>query len=131
MKVYSVIKCLLAACLLMSAVGITRAEALVGDAVRGERLFWSCRTCHYPEKIVGHNNGPSLWNIFGQQAGSQPGFEYSEAFQAVNFIWTPALMDIWLRDPTKFVPGNNMMNSVIENAQDRYDIIEYLKKFTE
>lgn len=102
-----------------------------GDAINGERVFWPCRTCHYPEKVIGHNNGPSLWNIFGQQAGRQPGFEYSESFRKVDFRWTPALMDLWLQDPGKFVPGNQMMSLGVGNAQDRADLIEYLKTFSE
>jgi cytochrome c len=107
------------------------AQLPVGDALRGERVFWVCRTCHYPEKSVGHNNGPSLWNIFNLNAGSQSGFEYSEAFKKIDFVWTPALMDIWLQDPQKFVPGNMMMSPGIKQKQDRADLIEYLKTFTD
>ena len=107
------------------------AELPVGDAKRGERVFWSCRTCHYPEQGVGHNNGPALWNIFGQAAGKQAGFDYSLAFRNVNFVWTPQLMDIWLQDPVKFVPGNKMMSLGISSARDRADLIAYLQLFSE
>ena len=107
------------------------AQLPAGDAARGERVFWQCRTCHYPEQSVGHNNGPSLWAIFGKQAGSQPGFDYSPALTQANFIWTPELMDVWLQDPQKFMPGNMMMNPGIEDAGDRADVIEYLQLFSE
>ena len=107
------------------------AELPVGDAARGERVFWPCRTCHYPEKAVGHNNGPGLWNIFGQVAGKQAGFDYSDAFRKVEFVWTPELMDIWLQDPAVFVPGNKMMSLGISSARDRADLIAYLQRFTE
>lgn len=102
-----------------------------GDAERGERVFWQCRTCHYPEQAVGHNNGPGLWNIFGQQVGSQPGFEYSATLQQASFVWTPELMDVWLQDPARFMPGNMMMSPGISDAQQRADLIEYLRGFTE
>ncbi len=103
-----------------------------GDAKRGQLKFGACRTCHYPEKVVGHNNGPSLWNIFNTKVGSQPGFDYySEALKKADFVWTPALMDVWLADPQKFLPGNMMMSLGIPDAQDRADVIEYLKTFSE
>jgi len=108
------------------------AEMPVGDAERGKLKFGPCRTCHYPEKGVGHNNGPSLWNIFNKRVGSQPGFDYySDALKQADFVWTPALMNVWLADPQRFLPGNMMMSLGIEDAQDRADVIEYLKTFSE
>ena len=107
------------------------AELPPGDSQRGERVFWQCRTCHYPEQAVGHNNGPSLWNIFGQQVGSQPGFDYSEALKNADFVWTEQLMDVWLRDPARFMPGNMMMSNGISDSQQRADLIEYLRQFSE
>ncbi len=108
------------------------AEMPAGDARRGQLVFGPCRTCHYPEKVVGHNNGPSLWNILNIRVGSKPGFEYySEALKKADFVWTPALMNIWLADPQKFLPGNMMMSLGMPDAQDRADVIEYLKTFSE
>jgi cytochrome c len=128
MKKFSMLKAaVLSVLLLWLQHGVAGLPA--GDAARGERVFWQCRTCHYPEKVVGHNNGPSLWAIFGQQVGSQPGFDYSPVLQQASFTWTPELMDVWLRDPQKFLPGNMMMSSGIEDAGERADLIEYLKLF--
>lgn len=103
-----------------------------GDAERGRMVFASCRTCHYPEKAVGHNNGPSLWNIFNLRVGSQPGFEYySDALKQADFQWTPELLNLWLANPREFLPGNMMMARPVEDPQDRADLIEYLKTFSE
>ncbi len=108
------------------------AELPEGDAERGRLAFGPCRTCHYPEQAVGHNNGPSLWNIFSKRVGSQPGFDYySDALKQADFIWTPELMNVWLADPQNFLPGNMMMSKGIADAQDRADVIEYLKTFSE
>lgn len=104
--------------------------AVVGDAARGKRVFWTCRTCHYPEQSVGHNNGPSLWNIFNLKIGRQPGFAYSEAMRQIDAQWTPALMDVWLQNPALFLPGNRMMSPGIDSAQDRADLIAYLQGFS-
>ena len=103
-----------------------------GDAERGRMVFAPCRTCHYPEQAVGHNNGPSLWNIFNLRAGSQPGFDYySDTLKQADFQWTPELLNLWLANPRAFLPGNNMMVRPVEDPQDRADLIEYLKTFSE
>jgi len=101
---------------------------LEGSAERGRLIFAKCRTCHYPEKEVGHNNGPSLWNLFNLRVGSQPGFEYSAALREADFVWTPELLDLWLQDPRGFLPGNEMMSAGEPDAQRRADLIEYLKQ---
>ena len=102
--------------------------AVVGNAERGRLVFATCRTCHYPEKGVGHNNGPSLWNIFNLEVGSQPGFDYSPALRNAEFVWTPELLDLWLQDTRRFLPGNMMMSPGEPDPQRRADLIEYLKQ---
>ncbi len=76
-----------------------------GDAERGRLVFAQCRTCHYAEAFMGHNNGPNLHRIFGKVAGKQEGFAYySETFRQAEFVWTPALMYAW-GEPDAHVPG--------------------------
>jgi len=82
-----------------------------GDAARGRLVFAACRTCHYAEGFMGHNNGPNLNRIFGKVAGKQPGFEYySEYFRQAEFVWTPELMYAWLENPRKMFPDSAMMS---------------------
>lgn len=108
------------------------AEPLVGDAERGRVVFGACRTCHYPDKGAGHQNGPSLWNIFGQRAGSQEGFAYySEALQASGLVWSPEYLDAWLANPSGFLPGTTMMSLGVPDPQARADLIAYLSLFTD
>ncbi len=100
---------------------------LVGDSERGRLVFGQCRTCHYPEKAMGHNNGPSLHRIFGRVAGKQPGFEYySDTFKQADFVWTPELMNLWLADPMGMFPDTTMMSLGVPDAQERADLIAYL-----
>ncbi|MDO8861453.1 c-type cytochrome [Haliea sp. E1-2-M8] len=100
-----------------------------GDYERGRLVFGQCRTCHYPEKAMGHNNGPSLHRIFGQVAGKQPGFEhYSETFREAEFVWTPQLLFLWLADPLAMFPNTTMMARGISDPQQRADLIAYLKR---
>ena len=75
------------------------AQPSPGDADRGRLVFGQCRTCHYTQQFMGHNNGPNLNRIFGQVAGKQAGFEYySDTFKQATFVWTPDLLDAWLAD---------------------------------
>lgn len=106
------------------------ADSPKGDAERGRMVFAACRTCHYPEKQVGNHNGPSLYAIFGRKAGTREGFEYySETMKKADFVWTPELLDLWLANPRGFLPGSSMVFVGLPNAQDRADLIEYLKQF--
>jgi len=100
-----------------------------GDYERGRLVFGQCRTCHYPEKEVGHNNGPNLHRIFGQVAGKQAGFEhYSETFREAQFVWTPQLLFLWLADPLAMFPDTTMMARGIPDPQQRADLIAYLTR---
>lgn len=102
-----------------------------GDAARGRLVFGACRTCHYFEPAVGHNNGPSLHRIFGKVAGKQEGFAYySDDFKAAQFVWTPQLMYAWLENPMAMFPGSTMMSLGVPDAQQRADLIEFLKQAT-
>ena len=99
-----------------------------GDAERGRLVFGPCRTCHYAEKFMGHNNGPSLHRIFCKVAGKHEGFAYySEQFQNATFVWTPPITYAWFEDPMTMFPGSNMMSLGVADPQRRADLIAYLK----
>jgi cytochrome c len=125
-----VIRLLLLLALLVPPVAAQQAaDGLTGDPQRGRLVFGPCRTCHYPEKAMGHNNGPNLHRIFGKVAGKQPGFEYySATFRQATFVWTPAVMDAWLADPRAMFPDSVMMSLGVPDPQRRADLIAYLKR---
>lgn len=43
--------------------------------------------------------GPSLWHIVGRQAGTVPGFEYSEAMKTNKVASGTSSLDTYLADP--------------------------------
>ncbi|MGH8443953.1 MAG: c-type cytochrome [Solimonas sp.] len=100
-----------------------------GDAARGKKVFFQCRTCHYPEKAYGNHNGPNLYGIFGRKAGTREGYAYySGTMKNAGFVWTPQLLDFWLANPQTFLPDSAMV--VFEtSAQERADLIAYLQQF--
>ena len=105
-------------------------DAFTGDAEKGRLVFAQCRTCHYPEKIVGHHNGPSLHAIFGKVAGKQAGFDdYSETFKMAQFVWTEDLLFAWLANVETMFPETTMMSLGVKDPQQRADLIAYLRRF--
>lgn len=118
---------LLLALLLAGPVPEAQELPLQGDAERGRLVFGACRTCHYPEAAMGHNNGPNLHRIFGKVAGKQAGFRYySETFREAEFVWTPQLMYAWLEDPLRMFPESTMMSRGVPDPQARADLVTYL-----
>ena len=102
-----------------------RPAMAAGDSVRGKALYESrCSACHSLDASV---VGPAHRGVFGRRAGSLAGYAYSDALKNAGFAWDAASLDKWLTDPEKLLPGQRMGYSV-PDAQDRADLIEYLKK---
>jgi cytochrome c len=99
-----------------------------GDASRGERLFQNCGACHSlePNKNL---TGPSLSGVFGRRAGSLSSFSrYSDPLKSSGIVWDDNTLDAWLAEPQHVVPGNEMTFRGIQSAQQRADIIAFLKQ---
>ena len=98
-----------------------------GDAQRGAKAFQACIACHTMEP--GRNlTGPSLANLFGRKAGTVPNFQrYSDALQRSGVIWNEQTLDAWLKEPEKFIPGNDMAFPGIKDDATRRNLIAYLK----
>lgn len=92
----------------------------------GARLAQMCRACHTFGAGEAVLVGPNLHRIFGREAGSGTGFDYSEVLGSADFVWTPAALDAWLAQPARFLPGNRMTFAGVPDAGDRADLIAYL-----
>ena len=102
-----------------------RPAVAAGDALRGKTLYESrCSACHSLDASV---VGPAHRGVFGRRVGSLAGYPYSDALKNAGFAWDAASLDKWLTDPEKLLPGQRMGYSV-PDAQDRANLIEYLKK---
>ncbi len=71
--------------------------------------------------------GPSLAGIVGRAAGSVAGYSYSNANKNSGITWTPEKMFQYLEKPARVVPGTKMAFAGLPKAQDRADVIAYLK----
>lgn len=100
--------------------------SLTGDAAKGEKIFIQCKTCHSAE--AGKNMvGPSLHAVIGREAGEIPGYSYSAANKASHIVWSEEELYKYLEAPQKVVPGTKMTFAGLKQAQDRADVIAYLK----
>ena len=96
-----------------------------GNARRGRHAFQqTCTGCHGLDRA---KVGPRLRNIYGQAAGRDGRFSYSDAMKGASVTWDDATLDRWLADTESVIPGNNM-SFRLNDAGKRADIIAYLKQ---
>lgn len=98
-----------------------------GDAKRGADLFAdNCGDCHSTKEGGPNRKGPNLFGVVGRKSGTVPGFDYSEANKAKDWIWTPERLEPYLAAPKTVVPGTIMKFKGDPDPQERADIIAFL-----
>ena len=97
------------------------------DLDNGRRAFARCRSCHTITEGGSNMTGPNLYGVFGRPAGVQPGFNYSPAMKAADFVWDGERLDDWLENPRTFMKGTKMSFAGIPDATDRRDVVAFLK----
>ncbi len=100
----------------------------IATAEQGEIIFMrKCSSCHDHEKIGGHGKGPHLWNLLGRQAGSIPGFDFSEAMKQSGHRWNLAALNYYLTNTEQAVPGRIMEFRGIRRDKVRAKLLAFLK----
>lgn len=99
------------------------------DPDRGQTLFRDCRKCH--ETVPGQVKiGPSLAGVVGRRPGSVSGFGYSQDMidlGASGIVWNEDHLDRFLTRPRAMVGGTKMVFQGFRRAEDRADLVAYLK----
>ena len=87
-----------------------------------------CRTCH-SVKQGDHRLGPSLYGVYGAEAGSIPGYRNSaRGFSESGIIWDEPTLDRFIANPDQVISNNSMKPYTgIADADVRKKIIDYLK----
>lgn len=108
----------------------SHAYAADGNAKRGQRVFGACDACHSLEPNR-NMTGPTLSNLWGRKAGSLASFDrYSAALTSSGVVWNDDTLSVWIADPQHLVPGNEMPFDGIKDAQQRADLLAFLKQAT-
>jgi len=93
------------------------------DTASGEAVYKRCAGCH---SLDSNRVGPAHRTVFGREAGSLEGFQFSNALKNSGIVWNEETLDKWLANPGNFVPGSRM-GYRLSNAKDRAAVIEFLR----
>ena len=97
----------------------------------GAQVFRACVACHSLAPDQGSRAGPSLHGIFGRRIASLPGYNYSEALEHLDIVWTPeTLAKLFEIGPARYTPGTKMPEQRISSREDRDALVEFLKRAT-
>jgi cytochrome c len=97
------------------------------DLSNGEAKFAVCRSCHTTAQGGDDMTGPNLWGIFGRKAGSKPGFAYSDDMKNAGWSWDADRLNKWIENPRGMLPETKMTFIGLPDANDRRDVIAFLK----
>lgn len=94
---------------------------------RGANAFAAeCSVCHAASKGAAPGMGPNLAGVIGRNAGSQPGFVYSQAMKARAQPWQQDSLQAFIAQPQAQVPGTYMPYAGLADATDRQAIACFL-----
>jgi cytochrome c len=100
------------------------------DAAKGKSLTAQCVSCHSFEKGGANKVGPNLYGVIGLPYAHKDDFAYSDAFKAEHAkgrVWTMEDLFNYLKDPKAWVPGNKMGFAGIKKAEQRANVIAFLR----
>jgi cytochrome c len=97
------------------------------DTSKGQDISHKCEQCHNLAKGAAIKIGPPLYNVVGRARATYPGFDYSAAIKAMGGNWTFDELFKFLKSPQAYISGTKMSFAGLSSAQDRINVIAYLR----
>jgi len=97
------------------------------DAAAGQKISARCEQCHDLSKGGPNKIGPNLWGVLGRPRGTHEGFSYSGAMTASHDVWSLDNFFKFIKSPAAYVPGTKMSFAGISSAQDRINLVAWLR----
>jgi len=102
------------------------------DMSLGERQFArKCSVCHTLTPSDGNRAGPTLYGVFGREAGSVPGYPYSQGLRQSRLVWNEqTIAELFDKGPDHVTPGSKMPLQVIADEEKLKALVAFLKEAT-
>ncbi|NYS23518.1 c-type cytochrome [Rhodobacteraceae bacterium 2376] len=111
--------------------GAATSQTAVDDGSRGAQVWRACAVCHSLEPGDQSRAGPSLHGIFGQRIATRPGYDYSEALQQLDIVWTKrTVAELFEFGPEAYTPGSRMPEQRVASAEDRQALVEFIERMS-
>jgi cytochrome c len=113
----------------VAALALTPFAAKAQDAEAGARIFAQCRTCHQIGETAKNGVGPQLNGLFGRKAGSVEGYSYSNAYKALDKVWSVENFTVYIKDPRGVTPGTKMVYPGLKDETQIKNLIAFLSQY--
>ena len=90
-----------------------------------------CTACHSLKSGGANGVGPTLWNIVNAPKANIDGYSYSKTLSSMGGNWTIQDLNLWLKSPKKYAPGNKMSFAGLRKTKDRANMIAFLNSISD
>ena len=101
------------------------------DPAAGQQAAKKCIACHTFDKGGANKIGPNLYGVVARKPAGSAGFSYSPAMAGQGEPWSYARLYDYLTDPKALVPGTKMAFAGIRKAEERADILAYMRTLSD
>ena len=90
-----------------------------------------CSVCHTLTPDGANRAGPTLYQLFGREVGTLPGYVYSDALREADFVWTEETVHrLFAEGPDHVLPGTKMPLQRLKSEERREALVRFLKENT-
>jgi len=97
------------------------------DVAAGEKIAVKCQACHTFGKGEANKVGPNLYGVVGGPTAHKEDYNYDDAVKNLKTTWTYENINHFIDSPKSFAPGTKMTFPGLPKAQDRADVIAFLR----